>query len=85
MTDAATGPNAAMHTNWNTASAPAWIAQQAALDRQLGPLGDEAMAAPQSPPTRAWLELDGRPNHQVTRFQMMAPKRPANTVAMVMA
>lgn len=45
MTDAATGPNAAMHTNWNTASAPAWIAQQAALDRQLGPLGDEAMAA----------------------------------------
>ena len=45
MTDAATGPNAAMHTNWNTASAPVWIAQQAVLDQQLGPLGDEAMAA----------------------------------------
>lgn len=44
MTDAATGPNAAMHTNWNTASAPGWIAMQALLDRQLGPLGDEAMA-----------------------------------------
>lgn len=45
MTDAATGPNAAMHTNWNTTAAPVWIAQQAVLDRQLGALGDEAMAA----------------------------------------
>ena len=34
---------------------------------------DAASAAPQRPPTRAWLELDGRPSHQVMRFQMVAP------------
>jgi hypothetical protein len=37
---------------------------------QLSP--DEASAAPQRPPMSAWLELDGRPNHQVMRFQMIA-------------
>src|SRR5580765_1899714 len=34
-----------------------------------------ASAAPPSPPMRAWLEEDGRPNHQVSRFQAMAPMR----------
>src|SRR5690606_33632692 len=36
------------------------------------PLADSA--APIRPPIRAWLEDDGRPNHQVIRFQMMPPE-----------
>jgi hypothetical protein len=40
-----------------------------------------AMHAPQSPPTSAWLELDGRPRHQVRRFQATAAVRPAPTTA----
>src|SRR4051812_31715959 len=36
-------------------------------------LSAAASDAPQRPPIKAWLELDGSPNHQVTRFQMMAP------------
>src|SRR5258708_26198783 len=32
-----------------------------------------ASADPHNPPINAWLELDGRPNHHVNRFQMMAP------------
>src|SRR3954452_7030534 len=31
-----------------------------------------ATAAPTRPPTRAWLELLGKPAHQVTRFQVIA-------------
>src|SRR5512139_2788389 len=31
-----------------------------------------ATAAPTRPPTSAWLELDGRPSHQVSRFQAIA-------------
>lgn len=31
-----------------------------------------ATAAPTRPPTRVWEELEGRPSHQVTRFQAMA-------------
>src|SRR5205085_3621378 len=38
-------------------------------------LCEAASAPPQSPPIRAWLELDGKPNHQVIRFQMIAPSR----------
>src|SRR5699024_8891391 len=34
-----------------------------------------ARAAPTKPPTRAWLELEGRPHHHVIRFQMHAPSR----------
>src|SRR5579859_4055461 len=34
---------------------------------------EAASAAPQRPPMSAWLELDGKPNHQVMRFQIMAP------------
>ena len=30
---------------------------------------------PIRPPMRAWEELLGRPNHQVTRFQIMAPPK----------
>ena len=33
-------------------------------------------AAPTSPPTRAWPELDGRPSRQVSRFQVTAAARP---------
>src|SRR6187551_2478713 len=29
-----------------------------------------ASAAPHKPPISAWLELEGRPSHQVIRFQM---------------
>src|SRR5258708_3849050 len=36
-----------------------------------------AMAAPAYPPTSAWDDDDGRPHHQVSRFQMIAPIRPA--------
>ena len=32
-----------------------------------------ASAAPTSPPIRAWEDDDGRPNHQVSRFQPIAP------------
>jgi len=31
-----------------------------------------AKEAPTSPPTRVWDELDGRPHHQVSRFQVIA-------------
>ena len=36
--------------------------------------------APMRPPNMACEELDGRPSSQVTRFQMMAPARPAKTI-----
>src|SRR5436190_23926667 len=36
------------------------------------PPAGEATAAPHNPPTSAWLELEGRPHHHVSRFQMMA-------------
>src|SRR2546426_9610417 len=32
-----------------------------------------AKAAPHKPPTSAWLELDGSPTYQVSRFQRIAP------------
>src|SRR5262249_22190506 len=35
--------------------------------------------APISPPYNACVELEGRPTTQVSRFQMIAPTRPANT------
>jgi hypothetical protein len=40
-------------------------------------------AAPTSPPTRAWLELDGSPRHHVTRFQATAAVRAAPITATV--
>src|SRR2546430_16360948 len=36
----------------------------------------EATAAPQSPPIKAWLELDGNPSHQASKFQTIPPSRP---------
>src|SRR3954454_20051253 len=38
-----------------------------------------ARAAPASPPMRAWDDDEGRPNHQVSRFQPMAPTNAAPT------
>ena len=42
-----------------------------------------ARAAPQSPPINAWLELDGRPNHQVAIFQANAAISAQSTVVIV--
>ena len=42
-------------------------------------------AAPTSPPIRACEDDDGSPNHQVARFQAIAPIRPANTIAGVIS
>src|ERR687884_1280605 len=44
-----------------------------------------ANAAPTTPPISACDELDGSPNHQVARFQAIAPIRPANTTVVVIA
>ena len=33
----------------------------------------------------AWLELDGRPRNQVTRFHVIAPTRPARMISSVIA
>src|SRR5579859_2896445 len=43
------------------------------IARQLLP--EAATAAPHSPPINAWLELEGRPSHQVSKFQMIAANR----------
>ena len=37
------------------------------------PIPAEMSAAPSSPPIRAWLDDDGMPSRQVSRFQTMAP------------
>src|SRR6476659_457503 len=42
-----------------------------------------ARAAPHNPPMSAWLELDGRPTHQVAMFQAKAAISAQSTVAMV--
>src|SRR5437763_14691749 len=42
-----------------------------------------ASAAPQSPPISAWLELDGKPTHQVVMFQAKAAMSAHSTVATV--
>jgi hypothetical protein len=44
-----------------------------------------AIAAPAIPPMSAWLELDGKPRNHVTRFQVIAPTRPARTTLNVTA
>ena len=36
--------------------------------------------APHSPPISAWLELDGRPSHHVSRFQAIAASNAVSTV-----
>ena len=55
---------------------PAWIGPQLTAVRP-----ESRSAAPTRPPTSAWLELDGRPRRQATRFQMTAPLRPAPMTA----
>src|SRR6187455_3544607 len=42
-----------------------------------------ARQAPQSPPTRAWEELDGSPNHHVSRFHTMPPSRAQTMISEV--
>src|SRR5438477_12369321 len=42
-----------------------------------------ASAAPQSPPISAWLELDGKPTHQVVIFQAKAAMSAHSTGDMV--
>jgi len=44
---------------------------------------DCAIAGPISPPISACDELDGRPDHHVTGFQVIAPTNAANTVFVV--
>src|SRR5215472_5652904 len=34
-----------------------------------------ANAAPQRPPIKAWLELEGKPSHHVSKFQIIAPSK----------
>jgi hypothetical protein len=46
---------------------------------------DAITAEPSMPPTRAWLELEGSPKNHVTRFQVIAPTRPASTISSVIA
>ena len=43
-------------------------------------LAPAARAAPTSPPMSAWEEEDGSPYHQVMRFHVIAPSRPAITI-----
>jgi hypothetical protein len=42
----------------------------------------EASAAPQRPPIRAWLELEGKPSHHVRRFQATPASNAQNSVSM---
>src|SRR3954471_19393104 len=44
-----------------------------------------ASIAPTTPPIKACEELDGRPAHQVTRFQTIAPTRPAKITVNVIS
>src|SRR5438105_2482879 len=40
----------------------------------------DAIAAPTKPPMRAWVEDEGRPNHQVSRFQVIPPTSAEKTI-----
>jgi hypothetical protein len=42
-----------------------------------------AIAAPQSPPISAWLELEGSPSHHVRRFHTIAPSSAQRIVDIV--
>src|SRR5205807_5459536 len=44
-----------------------------------------ASAAPHRPPMSAWLELEGKPSHHVSKFQMIAPSSAHSTVFMLIA
>ena len=41
------------------------------------------IAEPMTPPISAWLELEGNPRYHVTRFQVIAPTRPARRMSRV--
>src|SRR5579863_754862 len=41
------------------------------------------MAAPIKPPINVWEELEGMPNHQVSKFQAMAPISPEKITSSV--
>ena len=43
-----------------------------------------AIAAPMNPPNKVCEELDGIPNHQVSRFQAMAPINPEKITSRLM-
>src|SRR5579859_1162570 len=43
-----------------------------------------ASAAPMKPPSSVWEELDGMPNHQVSRFQQMAAISPEKMTSRLM-
>ncbi len=49
------------------------------------PQPEAAIAEPIIPPISAWLELEGSPMSHVTRFQVIAPTRPAITTSSVIA
>src|SRR4051812_5069300 len=55
-------------------------------DQAETPGGSEAAAvakvAPTSPPTSAWVDEEGSPNHQVSRFQIIAPSSAQTIVAL---
>src|ERR1039457_864976 len=46
-------------------------------------LPEAASTAPHSPPTSAWEELEGSPNHQVSRLQTMADTSAQHSTGMV--
>src|SRR5687768_4623039 len=43
-----------------------------------------ASAAPMNPPNKVWEELEGIPNHQVSRFQQIAAINPEKITSRVM-
>ena len=49
------------------------------------PVPAAARVAPMTPPISAWEDEDGKPNHQVARFQQIAPIRPPRTTVGVIA
>src|SRR2546426_12806917 len=61
-------------------TAPGTITLCQSPDHSTPAVPDWTSAAPIRPPTRACVELEGRPARQVRRFQLIAPKIAASTV-----
>src|SRR6185369_15108228 len=72
---------------YSFSGAPGLAWAQITADQALWPSATmvEAVAtvAPTKPPIRACEEEEGRPDHQVSKFQMIAPKRAEMMVAVV--
>src|SRR4051794_28472341 len=51
----------------------------------IAPVPAATRVAPTTPPISAWEDEDGRPKYQVTRFQAIAPIKPAKTIVSVIA